>query len=54
MFLLFLQKMKESGKACRWHRLEAMSMGIPVIGSQVSGITDILEGFEEYLFEAGK
>ena len=33
--------------------LEAMSMGIPVLGSRVSGITDILEGFEEYLFEAG-
>lgn len=33
--------------------VEAMSMGIPVIGSQVSGITDILEGFEECLFEAG-
>ena len=33
--------------------VEAMSMGIPVIGSWVSGITDILEGFEECLFEAG-
>lgn len=34
--------------------LEAMSMEIPVIGSRVSGITDILEGFEDWLFEAGK
>lgn len=33
--------------------VEAMSMGIPVIGSKVSGIKDILEGFEEWLFEAG-
>ncbi len=32
--------------------VEAMSMGIPVIGSKVSGITDILEGFEELVFEA--
>ncbi len=32
--------------------VEAMSSGIPVIGSRVSGITDILEGFEEWLFEA--
>jgi glycosyltransferase involved in cell wall biosynthesis len=33
--------------------VEAMSMGVPVIGSKVSGINDILEGFEECLFEAG-
>lgn len=32
--------------------IEAMSMGIPVIGSRVSGITDILEGFEDLMFEA--
>ncbi|MBZ9652099.1 glycosyltransferase [Psychroflexus montanilacus] len=32
--------------------VEAMSMGVPVIGSKVSGITDILEGFEDWLFEA--
>jgi glycosyltransferase involved in cell wall biosynthesis len=32
--------------------VEAMSMGIPVIGSKVSGITDILEGFEDWIFEA--
>ncbi|MFD0933323.1 glycosyltransferase [Psychroflexus salinarum] len=32
--------------------VEAMSMGVPVIGSKVSGITDILEGFEEWLFKA--
>jgi glycosyltransferase involved in cell wall biosynthesis len=32
--------------------LEAMSMGVPVIGSNVSGISDILEGFEEWIFEA--
>jgi len=31
--------------------LEAMSMSVPVIGSNVSGISDILEGFEEWLFE---
>lgn len=30
--------------------VEAMSSGIPVIGSRVSGITDILEGFEEWIF----
>jgi len=29
-------------------------MGIPVIGSRVSGITDILEGFEEWVFEASE
>jgi glycosyltransferase involved in cell wall biosynthesis len=32
--------------------VEAMSMGVPVIGSKVSGITDILEGFDEWMFEA--
>lgn len=32
--------------------VEAMSMGIPVIGSKVSGITDILEGFEKWIFKA--
>lgn len=32
--------------------VEAMSSEIPVIGSRVSGVTDILEGFEEWLFEA--
>jgi glycosyltransferase involved in cell wall biosynthesis len=32
--------------------VEAMSMGVPVIGSKVSGITDILEGFEDWTFEA--
>lgn len=33
--------------------VEAMAMGIPVLGSRVAGITDILEGFEENIFEAG-
>ncbi|MGB5982876.1 MAG: glycosyltransferase [Nonlabens sp.] len=33
--------------------VEAMSSGVPVIGSKVSGITDILEGFDEWLFDAG-
>lgn len=32
--------------------VEAMAMGIPVIGSRVAGITDILKGFEAQLFEA--
>ena len=32
--------------------LEAMSMGIPVLGSRVPGITDILEGHKECLFES--
>lgn len=32
--------------------VEAMSMGLPVIGSEVAGITDILKGFEENLFKA--
>jgi glycosyltransferase involved in cell wall biosynthesis len=32
--------------------VEAMSLGVPVIGSKVSGITDILEGFEDWVFEA--
>jgi glycosyltransferase involved in cell wall biosynthesis len=31
--------------------VEAMSMGVPVIGSKVSGITDVLTGFEEWIFE---
>jgi len=34
--------------------VEAMSSGVPVIGSKVSGITDILEGFDEWLFDAGE
>lgn len=33
--------------------IEAMSMGITVIGSKVAGITDILEEFKEWQFEAG-
>jgi glycosyltransferase involved in cell wall biosynthesis len=32
--------------------VEAMSMGVTVIGSKVSGITDILEGFDDWVFEA--
>jgi glycosyltransferase involved in cell wall biosynthesis len=32
--------------------VEAMAMGIPVIGSGVAGIEDILEGFDDWLFEA--
>ena len=32
--------------------VEAMAMGIPVIGSRVAGISDILKGFEDQLFEA--
>jgi glycosyltransferase involved in cell wall biosynthesis len=32
--------------------VEAMAMGIPVIGSRIAGIEDILEGFDEWLFEA--
>ncbi|WP_298533202.1 glycosyltransferase [uncultured Algibacter sp.] len=33
--------------------LEAMAMGIPVIGSRISGITDILSHYPNNLFEAG-
>jgi glycosyltransferase involved in cell wall biosynthesis len=33
--------------------LEAMAMGIPVIGSKISGITDVLKLYPEHLFEAG-
>lgn len=33
--------------------VEAMAMGIPVFGSRVAGIIDILLGFEAQLFEAG-
>src|SRR5690554_6725982 len=32
--------------------VEAMSMGIPVLGSRVAGITDILKGFEAQLFDS--
>lgn len=32
--------------------LEAMAMGIPVIGSRISGIKDILEDYPNHLFEA--
>lgn len=32
--------------------VEAMAMGVPVIGSRISGIEDVLEGFEELLFKA--
>ncbi len=31
--------------------LEAMAMGIPVIGANISGVKDILKGFPELLFE---
>ena len=33
--------------------LEAMAMGKIVLGSNVSGVTDILKEFPENLFEAG-
>ena len=33
--------------------VEAMAMGIPVLGSRVAGITDILKGFENNLFDSG-
>lgn len=33
--------------------LEAMAMGIPVIGSKISGITDVLNTYPNHLFEAG-
>ncbi len=33
--------------------VEAMSSALPVIGSRVSGVTDILEGFEDWIFNAG-
>jgi glycosyltransferase involved in cell wall biosynthesis len=32
--------------------VEAMAMGIPVIGSRIAGVEDILEGFDDWLFEA--
>jgi len=32
--------------------IEAMAMGIPVIGSRIAGVEDILEGFDDWLFEA--
>ncbi|WP_179018594.1 glycosyltransferase [Winogradskyella forsetii] len=32
--------------------VEAMSMGIPVLGSRVAGITDILKNFEDQIFES--
>jgi glycosyltransferase involved in cell wall biosynthesis len=32
--------------------VEAMAMGIPVIGSRIAGIEDVLEGFDDWLFEA--
>jgi len=32
--------------------VEAMAMEIPVIGSRVAGIVDILKGFEENIFES--
>ena len=31
--------------------LEAMAMGIPVLGSNISGVKDILEAYPEFLFE---
>ncbi len=31
--------------------VEAMSSALPVIGSKVSGVSDILEGFEEWIFK---
>lgn len=33
--------------------VEAMAMGIPVLGSRVAGVLDVLKGFESQLFEAG-
>ena len=42
----------EIGEGMPLAPVEAMSMEVPVIGSRVSGITDILEGFDQLLFEA--
>lgn len=33
--------------------VEAMSMGLPVLGSDISGINYVLQDFKEYLFEEG-
>ena len=33
--------------------VEAMAMGIPVLGSRVAGVSDVLKGFEDQLFDAG-
>ncbi|MGR7811998.1 glycosyltransferase [Lacinutrix undariae] len=33
--------------------VEAMAMGVPVFGSRVAGVADILKGFEAQIFEAG-
>lgn len=33
--------------------VEAMSMGLPVLGSDISGINYVLQNFPEYLFEEG-
>ncbi|WP_179315804.1 glycosyltransferase [Winogradskyella undariae] len=33
--------------------VEAMSMGVPVLGSDISGINFVLKDFKNYLFEAG-
>ncbi|WP_052172361.1 glycosyltransferase family 4 protein [Psychroserpens jangbogonensis] len=33
--------------------VEAMSMGIPILGSNITGINYVLKGFDELLFQAG-
>ena len=33
--------------------VEAMSMGLPVLGSDISGINYVLQDFKAYLFEEG-
>ncbi|MFD2550400.1 glycosyltransferase [Bizionia sediminis] len=50
---IFVIPTKEKGEGMPMAPVEAMAMGIPVLGSRVAGITDILKGFENQIFEAG-
>ena len=52
---IFVLPTHQTGRAegCPVALLEAMSTGLPVIASNIPGSRDILEDFQDYLFEPG-
>ena len=50
---IFILPTKQTGEGCPVALLEAMSTALPVIASNIPGSRDILEDFQDHLFEPG-